>query len=139
MKGFLIRVWDLILPGWRWLYEPQVGVSTPRGTVSTRGTTMSSPSLLRFVDVWKDYDPGIGPYPIRVALARRTTGWGFHTLRGRIVPRYLRFRPRIVGVVEVWRSFWSGEGNLSSPGAAGPRRWPKGQLSPRAGSISPSQ
>ena len=26
-----------------------------------------------------------------------------------------------------------------SPGAAGPRRWPEGQLSPRAGSISPSQ
>ena len=28
---------------------------------------------------------------------------------------------------------------LSSPGAAGPRRWPDGQLSPRAGSMSPSQ
>ena len=31
------------------------------------------------------------------------------------------------------------ENNLSSPGVAGPRRWPKGQLSPRAGSRSPSQ
>ena len=31
------------------------------------------------------------------------------------------------------------DGNLSSPGAAGPRRGPKGQLSPRAGSKSPSQ
>ena len=30
-------------------------------------------------------------------------------------------------------------GKLSSPGAAGPRRWPKGQLSPRAGSRSPRQ
>ena len=28
---------------------------------------------------------------------------------------------------------------LSPPGAAGPRRWPEGQLSPRAGSMSPSQ
>ena len=74
MKGFLIRVWDLILPGWRWLYEPQVGVSTPRGTVSTRGTTMSSPSLLRFVDVWKDYDPGIGPYPARRWLQETWVG-----------------------------------------------------------------
>ena len=31
------------------------------------------------------------------------------------------------------------DGNLSSPGAAVPWRWPEGQLSPRAGSMSPSQ
>ena len=31
------------------------------------------------------------------------------------------------------------DGNLSSPGAAGPRRWPEGKLSPRAGSMSLSQ
>ena len=29
--------------------------------------------------------------------------------------------------------------NLSSPGVAGPRRWPKGQRSPRAASMSPIQ
>ena len=41
MEGFMIRVWDLtgILPGWCWLYEPQVGVSTTCGAVSTLGTT----------------------------------------------------------------------------------------------------
>ena len=31
------------------------------------------------------------------------------------------------------------DGNLSSPGEAEPRRWHEGQLSPRAGSMSPSQ
>ena len=31
------------------------------------------------------------------------------------------------------------DGILSFPAAAGPRRWPEGQLSPRAGSMSPSQ
>ena len=31
------------------------------------------------------------------------------------------------------------DGKLSSPGAAGPRRWPEGQLSPRAGSVSLDQ
>ena len=31
------------------------------------------------------------------------------------------------------------DGNLSSPGVAGPRRWPKGQRSPRAASTSPIQ
>ena len=34
-----MRGWDLSLPGWRWLYEPQFGVSTPCGAVSTQGIT----------------------------------------------------------------------------------------------------
>ena len=42
MEGFLIRGWDLILPGWRWPCDSQVGVSTPcgGGGVSTRGGTV---------------------------------------------------------------------------------------------------
>ena len=63
----------------------------------------------------------------------------FHTLRGGIDPGDLCFRPQVVGVVEVWRELSSGDKTLSSPGAAGPRRWPERQLSPRAGSMSPSQ
>ena len=51
----------------------------------------------------------------------------------------LLFRSRIVGVVDVWRDFHSGDKTLSSTGAAGRRRWPEGQLSPRAGSMNPSQ
>ena len=66
-------------------------------------------------------------------------GWGFHTFRGDIDPEDLCFRPRVVGVVDIWKDFKSGDETLSSPGAAGPRRCPEGQLSPRAGSMSPSQ
>ena len=41
-------------------------------------------------------------------------------------------RPRVVGVVELWKDFLSGDWNLSSPGAAGPRRWSEGEfLGPR--------
>ena len=65
--------------------------------------------------------------------------WGFHTLRGGIDTGDLRFRPRALGVVEIWKDIWSVDRNLSSPGAAGPRRWHEGQLSPGAGSMSPSQ
>ena len=32
------------------------------------------------------HDPGLGPYPLRVALALRIPGWGFHNVRGRIDP-----------------------------------------------------
>ena len=46
-----------------------------------------------------------------------------------------RFRPRFVGVVDVWKGFWFRDGTLSSPGAAGPRRCPEGKLSPSASSI----
>ena len=51
-----MRGWDLILPGLRWLHEPQpisnqlvgsgVEVSTPWRAVSTRGTTLFVPGVL---------------------------------------------------------------------------------------------
>ena len=46
MEIFLIWRWDIIFPGWRWLYEPQIGVSTPCSTVSTRETTVFVPGLV---------------------------------------------------------------------------------------------
>ena len=66
-------------------------------------------------------------------------GWGFHTLRAGIDQEDLRFRPRVIRGVEIWTDFRSGDANLSSPATAGPRRCPEGQLSTRAGSMSPSQ
>ena len=63
-------------------------------------------------------------------------GWSLHTVRGGIDPGDLCFRPRVVGVDEIRKDFRSRDKTLSSPGAAGPRRWPEGQLSPRAGSMS---
>ena len=38
-------------------------------------------------------------------MATSQNGWGFHTLRGGIDPGNLRFRPRVVGVVEIWKYF----------------------------------
>ena len=55
MERFLIRGWNLILPGWRWLHSlripanigvPGVGVSTPCASVSNRGTIGFVPGLL---------------------------------------------------------------------------------------------
>ena len=60
-------------------------------------------------------------------------------MRGGIGPGDPRFRPRVVGVVDTWNEFGPGDGKLSSPGPAGPRRCPEGQLSPRAGYMSLSQ
>ena len=38
-------------------------------------------------------DPRMGLYPPWVALALRTPGWGFHTLRSDMDPGDYRFRP----------------------------------------------
>ena len=40
MEAFLRQIWDLTLPGWRWLCAPQYEVATPCGTVSTSGNTV---------------------------------------------------------------------------------------------------
>ena len=37
-------------------------------------------------------------------------GWGFHTLLGGVKPGDLRFRPRVVGVVEIWNDLRPGMG-----------------------------
>ena len=63
-------------------------------------------------------------------------GWGFHIVQGGLDPGDLRFRLWVIGVVDVLKDFFSGYGNLPFPGAAGPRRCPQGQLSPRVGSVS---
>ena len=52
-------------------------------------------------------------------LAASQLGWGFHILRRGIDPGNVRLRPRVVGVLEIWKDFWPGDGNLSSPGCHG--------------------
>ena len=52
-------------------------------------------------------------------------GWGFHTLRGGINPGDLRFRPRVVGVVDIWKGFESGD--ETHP----PRVWRDSGVGPR--------
>ena len=74
MEAFLIRGWDPVVPGWRWLCfralanqrsAGGVGVSTSFGAVSTREITV-------FVTVRGGFDPG-------------------------------DHRFRVIGVVDVWR------------------------------------
>ena len=72
MERFLIRGWDPVLPGWRWLHEPQpisyfvsasgVGVSTPCGAVSTGGTIVFVPDVLELQKYGRISHPGMGPY-----------------------------------------------------------------------------
>ena len=70
----MIRGWDLILTGWRWLHEPQVGVSTPWGAASARGITVFVPGLLELSLYGGISDPGMGRYPHRMALTLQTPG-----------------------------------------------------------------
>ena len=65
--------------------------------------------------------------------------WGFHTLRGGIDPRDVRFRPKDFLVACICANVQPGDRNLSSPSAAGPRSWTEGQHSQRASSMSPGQ
>ena len=108
---------------------------------------------------WGISDPGMGSYPARArrdfdlvprgnsACADSVSpsqspisqrGWHFHTVRGGIDPGDHCFIPGSLElyVYEVRKDFGSGDG-LSSPGAAGPRRWPEGNCYPCVGSMSP--
>ena len=83
----------------------EVGVSTPCGVVSTRGTTVFVPDLMELQIYGRIYEPGMGPYPPRVAPAKRTPGWGFHTVRIGIDPDDHRFRPRFVEAANLCKDF----------------------------------
>ena len=110
MEGFLSRGWELILPGCG-------GTSAlARGQLSLRaGSMSSSPSA---IIQW---------------------GWGFRTLRGGIDPGELPRRPRVVGVVEIWKGSEPGMGTHLPRGRRELGVGPSGKLSPRNGSMSPSQ
>ena len=110
---------NLIFTGWRGLYEPQLGGSTPSGAISTRGTTVFIPGLLKVSLYGRIFDLGMGSYLLRMAMALRTAGRGFHTMRGGIDPDDHRSRPRFVGVVDVWKDFRSGDGTITRALGAG--------------------
>ena len=122
MEGFPIRAWDLILPGLRWSYEPQVGVTTPCGAVSTPGTTAFVPVCwncrgmeLLLVGRW---------HPILsrwqwVAVAFRTPRLGCPHLTGQHLLGGPPFRPSFIGVVDVQKHSRSENRTLFSTGGAG--------------------
>ena len=83
-------------------------------------------------------DPDIGLYALQVALALRTPGWGFHTVRGDTHTGDHRFRAQSVGVVDIWRDSWPEDGILSFPGGVGFTS-PKLGLRHRAGRYRPGR
>ena len=83
---------------------------TPCGAVSTRGIIIV-PRLSELYMYGGICDPGMVKFcprvtlvlfscPSQSAISRR--GWGFHTVRGGFDPGDHRFRPWVVGVVNVW-------------------------------------
>ena len=48
-----------------------------------------------------------------------TRSWGFRTVRGGIVRGDNRFRPRLIGVVDIRKAFCSEDGIVYPPGARG--------------------
>ena len=59
----------------------------------------------------------MGLYPPRVALAPRTPV--FYTGRDGMGPEDHHFRPRFVGVADLWKNFCSGDDIVSSPAGGG--------------------
>ena len=86
---------------------PGVGVSTPCGPV-VPGDTRFRTRFVGIVDAWNAFYSGDGtvssPIVAGFTNPRQSTvsqlGWGLHTVRGGIDPGDLRFRPRVVAVVE---------------------------------------
>ena len=76
MEGFVTRGWEIIPPG---AAGPR---RWPEGQLSPRAGFMS---------------------PSQSATSQ--WGWRFHTVRSGIDQGELRFRPRFVGVVEIWNDF----------------------------------
>ena len=78
MEVFLVRGWDPVVPGWRWLFSRApanqrsaggVGVSITYGAVSTRGITVLVPELSELKVYGGISEPGMGTYPPRVQLS----------------------------------------------------------------------
>ena len=119
--------------------------------------TQLYPRIVEVSDIWKDFLSGDGTLSSQGATGPRRwsegqlspragsissglsaiSQWGWGVLGG-IVLWGLRFRPRVVGVVEIWKDLRLRDGTISTPCAAGPRRGPEGQLFRRAGFMSSS-
>ena len=62
----------------------------------------------------KTYPPRGAPALCKIPSQSATDkwGWGFHTVRNGFDPGDHRFRPQVVGVVDVWKDFRSWDGTL---------------------------
>ena len=102
-----------ILPGCRWLHEPQPISNQPVGLgfPHRAGRHRHGRPLFWCPVCWgcmygKISDLGMGSKLPRVVISRRTPGWGFHTVRSGIDPGCHRFCPLFGGVVDVWKCFY---------------------------------
>lgn len=86
MEGVMIRGWEFIIHGCE-------GAST-----LSRGATN---------------DAGWRNKPCQSEFSPQ--GWGFHTLRGGIDFEDVRFYPRVVGIVHVWKDLGSRGGTPGRP------------------------
>ena len=120
MEGFLSRGWKIILPGVRWLCDPQpisdrpvrLGFPHRAGRFGPGGSPLSSPGCRSskgiegfLIREWK-LDPLRGARALCTIPSQSATGqcgWGFHTVRGGFDPGDHRCRPRVVAVVDLWR------------------------------------
>lgn len=123
--GF-VDLWTYFVPGMR-LYPPlmaltictpprqsaigrQVWGSTPCEAMSTWWISVFVADLsvlvlgTAVVDVRKNSDPGMGPYPPRVRRGDEVA-LGFPFFVGRYRSGGAPFRPRFVGAVNVWKGF----------------------------------
>ena len=107
---FLTRGWELIFP---WCG----GTST-----LSQGAPLAA--------CWLNEPQPISNHPV---------GLGFPHPAGRYRPGGSAFSSVASWSCGDMEGILSGDGKLSSPGVARPRCWPEGQLSLRAGSMSPSQ
>ena len=131
MEGFMIRGWDLVLSGWRWLYEPQpvsdqpegLGFHNMRGGIDPENHRFR-PRFVRAVDLWKDFKsrhgtlfcPGGAGSTNPGQYAIRQWAWGFRTVRGGIDPWSIRFRIRFVWSCRFMEGFLIRERGVILPG-----------------------
>ena len=100
-------------------------VSTPCEAMSTWGTTAFVPGVLKLQIYSNIYDPGMGPYPSRAALApsqpisNKTVRLQFPHRAGRCRPGGPPFPSPVCWICKYMQWFMSGDGKLSSPGGAG--------------------
>ena len=123
VEAFRIQIWHLILPGFRWLYEPPpishrpVGLGFPRCVAAIDpGDHRFRLHLVGFVDAWKDFGSRDGKQSSAGAseLHESHHSWivqlirGFHAVWGGINPEDRCFFLGHVEVLYAWKHFGSG-------------------------------
>ena len=116
LSGGFHTVWGGIDPWYHRLDSRVGGVVHVRKYFKSGGETISSPGGAG-PRRWSEgqLSPRAGSTTLSQSATSQWPGLDFHTMRGGIDPEDHRFRPRVVGVVDIWKNFFSGDRTLSSP------------------------